>query len=236
MLFKLMCVMEQESTPKTWHEQLKDWYKNSGKFVGQISRETGIPRSTFGDYITGKPKDLSRMPQERINLLYNLTGLDCFKYEEIKIEMPYSSNNLTESPQKTQTTPYKSVDPNKSISDLIKQGKEGIERLVEQTLSNIPGIEKLKSGVLKAQLYNPSAKQRAEAIMELLDILAEEVDYFRTADGTDRDILIKNLQRNPESFGYVTQMLNVIYSGKKIDSWMLMSQPPSKIKKLNKKE
>ena len=71
--------------------------------------------------------------------------------------------------------------------------------------------------------------------MELLDVLGEEVDYFRTASAEEKMVLIERLQSEPESFSYATQMLNVIYSGKKIDSWMLMAQPPSRIKRLTKK-
>jgi len=98
--------------------------------------------------------------------------------------------------------------------------------------SQLSGMQKLEKGLLQAQRYRPSAQQRTDAIMELLDVLSEEVDYFRTASEDEKRVLVKRLQREPESFGYVSQMLNVIYKGQKLDSWMLMAQPPSRLKRL----
>jgi hypothetical protein len=46
---------------------------------------------------------------------------------------------------------------------------------------------------LKAQQYTP--QQRTDAVMELLEILAEEVDYFRTAPLDEKKILADRLQK-----------------------------------------
>jgi hypothetical protein len=202
----------------------------------QIEEQTGIPRSTFGDYVRGRISDLDRIAPGRLKVLYDLTGLDCFKYEVPKIEMlepgrkpEYASRSREKAEE------YVKADA-KELSEIARQGKARIDKVVEKIAEQLRGGQRLGAGLLKYQQYKPSVHQRTEAIMELLDVLGEEVDYFRTAPENEKKVLVDRLQSEPESFGYVTQMLNIIYSGKKIDSWMLMAQPPSKIKKLTKRD
>lgn len=204
-----------------WNQQLSEWFSKSGKTITQINQETGIPKSTLGDYIHGKSKHLDRISPDRLKILHNLTGLTCFEYTSPKIEMS-EPEKLTKGDMG-------------GISEIAKRGKDAIDRIVEKTTSELSGIQKLEEGLLKAQQYEPTTQQRADAIMELLDVLSEEIDYFRTAPEEEVKVLSQRLQEEPESFGYVSQILNILYSGKKLDSWMLLSQPPSKIKKITKK-
>ena len=69
--------MAEES--KTWNQQLSEWYHHSGKTLKQIQDEYGINQDTLGDYVRGKIKNIDRISPERRLILYNLTGLDCFK-------------------------------------------------------------------------------------------------------------------------------------------------------------
>ncbi|MAH03786.1 hypothetical protein CMI39_03305 [Candidatus Pacearchaeota archaeon] len=219
--------MAEDFKDKTWNDQLSRWYddfKKSGKRMKDITK---IPNSTFGDYIHGRSKDIDKISIERRKALYELTKLECFKYEEPKIEM--------NKPKDQSIGKYLSKNNLEGIPDIARQGKKNIDEIINQITSQLKGREKLEAGLLKSQQYKPNVLQRTDAIIELLDVLSEEVDYFRTASDDEKNVLIKRLQKEPESFGYVTQMLNIIYSGKKIDSWMLMIQPPSKIKRLTKK-
>jgi|TARA_B100001971_G_scaffold144685_1_gene133844 hypothetical protein len=232
--------MSKDFETKTWNQQLAEWYKifrNGGKCMNDIKKITNIPRSTFGDYIHGRSKNINNMSQDRRKALYELTKLECFEYEGPKIQMLKPKDKI---PGKYPPIPIKNLEKEQGeygdmkILNIAKQGKKNIDQIVNQITSQLTGREKLETGLLKSQQYKPNAQQRTDAIMELLDVLSEEVDYFRTASDDEKNVLIKKLQKEPESFGYVTQMLNIIYSGKKIDSWMLMAQPPSKIKKIKK--
>ncbi len=217
---------------KTWNQQLEEWHKNSGKSIKEINEKFGIPSSTFRDYICGRIKNLGKIIPARLAILYELTGLECFKYESPKIQI----SQPKETPEKLLSKFSNDTDSRltfeKSISNIEKEGKKEIDKIVEQTTSKLKGMQKLEAGLLKTQRYNPTVYQRADAVMELLDVLSEEIDYFRTAPLKEKEILVKKLQKDPESYGYISQMLNIIYSGKKLDSWMLMAQSPSKIKRL----
>jgi hypothetical protein len=225
---------------KTWNQQFADWRKTSGKSIVQISKETQINDSTIGDYLHGRIKDLSKVSKERVYSLYKATGLECFKCEEYqtpRIPVPGTEQESENYEKRKGGRPKGSKNRPKgtqieNVSDLIRVGKEGIDRIVETIASQLSSYETVNYGLLKAQQYRPSAAQRVNAIMETLDVLAEEVDYFRTAPESEKKLLVEKLQDDPQSFGYATQMLNIIYSGKKVDSWMLMVQPPSKTKRI----
>ena len=167
--------MEEES--KTWNQQLAEWYHNSGKTISQISAEAGITRGTFSNYINSYIRHLSRVSPEKRRILYKLTGLECFKDEYQKIEM--SKPKKYQEPSPIEQSELKIL--TSEVLEHAKKGKESIDSVVEQTTSHLPGREKLELGLLKAQRYAPTAQQRTNAIMELMDILAEEIDYFRTA-------------------------------------------------------
>ncbi len=216
--------MEAEEQ-KTWNEQFAEWCRNSGKNLMQISQEIGIPYNTLFNYKNRDVTNIDKINPERRDILYKATGLECFKYAP-RIEMP--------EPKKYQEPTYigKLRSIGSEILSATRKGRDGIDKVVEEAISQIPGREKLEAGLLKAQRYNPDAKHRVDAIMEIIDILAEEVDYFRTAPNGDKAILVERLKNEPESFGYVSQMLNILYKGEGVDKWMLMAQPPSKIKRI----
>ncbi|VVB77857.1 Uncharacterised protein [uncultured archaeon] len=202
---------------KNWNEELRDWYKKGERSMEQISRETGIPRPTLRDYIAGAITDLDRVSGERRMQLYNLTGLEFFKVEEGYEKKP----NLVPGRKKKRS---KIVIENKNT-----RKKESI--IIQ---NNLTGIQKLEAGLLKCQEYKPSYEKRADAVMELLDVLAEEIDYYRSASSNERSVLVDRLKKDPESFSYVTQILNVIYQGKQMDAWMMMIEAPSKIKRIRR--
>lgn len=225
--------MGETSEGKTWNQELVGWFEKSGKSFKNIKDESGIPRSSFSDYIHSRVTDLGRISSERLGVLYSLTGLECFKYETPRIEVSEPRERVPKEYGGAQEGSSR-VGQGRHIVDMAKQKKGDIERTVDQAASQLTGRERLEAGMLKAQRYSPEVGERADAIMELLDVLGEEIDYFRTAPENEKKVLIERLQEEPESFGYVSQMLNIIYGGKKMDSWMLMVQPPSKIKRLTK--
>lgn len=203
-----------EPESKTWSQQLAEFVSKSGKTASQVAREMGFKDSTFRDYVSGRQSKLESISPERRKILYLKTRLECFKTED-------STSPATQEPNL-----------DSAVSELFKLGRDGVERIVTQLVSQLNTDKTSKLALLKAKLYHPSAEQRTSMIMELLDVLCEEVDYFRTSPAEETKVLVDRLQKEPASFGYVTQMLNVIYGGKAIDSWMRQAQPPSKLKKM----
>lgn len=248
---------QYQTQTKNWNEQLAEWYRSSGMKLSQIKARAGIPDSTLYDLIHGRTRDLKKVSPERRKALYELTGLECFKDEgivqggtagvieigeprkvgEIEIIKDVGKAGAGSTGTETKERAYTARPPvveaeaesRVGVADVVKKGIEGIERIVSEATAGLSGSEKLRAGLLKFQLYRKTAGERADVIMELLNVLSEEVDYFRTASREERRVLVERLKRDPDSFGYVTQMLNVLYKGEKIDSWMLMAQPPSKI-------
>jgi hypothetical protein len=233
--------MAEDSEDMTWNEQLRTWLRDSGKSKAQLHRESGIPSSTLSDYTSGKVVNLEMVSPERRRILYEATKLECFKYQGPRINMPRSGGpkeegHETEVGVREPSGEEYLVIMGKVIADIVRNGREGIDRLVEEASSELTGNQKLNSGILKAQRYDPTLIERTDAIMELFDVLSEEVSYFRTATDKERKVLIDRIQKEPESFGYVQQMFNIFYSGKQIDSWMTMAEPPSKIKKILRRD
>ena len=225
-----------EESRKDWNKQLEEWFTASGKTIPQLSNESGIPRGTLGDYISGRITTLDKISPDRRKTLYELTGLEVFYIKGVQIEFPKTSSEKSQGPTSRRVDDAElSRRVGARLDVYARQAKEGIDALVGEATTNLTGLQKLDAGALKSQRYSPTVKQRTEGVMELLDVLAEEIDYFRTATSEEKKVLVDRLQRDPESFGYISQMLNVIYSGKGLDNWMLLSQPPSKIKRATKK-
>jgi len=211
--------MSEQQSPQ---EQLRQWYHTQGstKERGKVVKAAGIPMATWQDYVSGTI-NLENITADRKRLLYQMTGLECFRQKGQSIETSQATSETSSS--------------NQQLSEVAKYGKQQIDKVVLAATSQLSGIQKLEAGLLQAQQYQPSAQQRTDAIMELLDILASEVDYFRTANDSEKTVLVDTLQQDPQSFGYITQMLNIIYQGKNLDNWMLMAQPPAKIKNIMRK-
>lgn len=216
--------------PETWNQKFTKWVNDSGSSVREIAITTSISRGSIHDYTTGRVTEMDRVSRRNRKILYDLTGIPEFKYDGI--DKPEEEKPIIELKPN-----YERQDNYERLSETIKGLKEGIDRLVAERLECLPGNQRFLEGLLQSQIQKPTVKQRAGAIMEIIDVLAEEVDYFRTASDDERKELVASLKREPESYGYVTQLLNVIYSGKQLDNWMLLAQPPARIKKrLNKDE
>lgn len=228
----------EDSSKKSWNEQLKEWVEGSGKSITQISQNIGIPRSTLGDYMNGKTKEINN--DLRRQQLYNLTNLECFKESytpNISKAQPKSVKILTRPPRRRQ--PQESGLESKThkqdvLSELKQVQSEILDIITDKYAGKATGLQKLKSHLLKAQKYQPTIEQRVEGIMELFDVLAEEVSYFRIADERERQQLVEKLKKEPGSFSYVNQIVNILYHGKSIDDWLLLNEPPHRIKKILK--
>ena len=206
---------------KTWNQQLRDWYVNQGTAYqrsGKI-RDIGIPRKTMNNYINGKTKNLSNISSERKQILYSLTGLEIFNTEKPQSQL--DSEHVFD------------YSENAEFSEAISELQNGLTQLVQSTVEKLglPNNERLRQGLTKSQQYQASAEQRADGVMELLDMVAAEVDYFRTASEDETKILVDKLKADPDSFGYATQMINILYEGKQINNWMLIAQPPTKLRR-----
>ena|SRR3989338_612173 len=212
-----------ESSTKPWNEQLVEWYKSSGKSFSEIKKATGIPKSTLGEYLKGAYKNLSKISPERRSVLYNITGLECLKYEGPLIEIG--------EPKKIEKLPLEVAED----IGKINQAKKDLSTLVKKTGEKLTGMQKLEKGLLKIQQYRPSVQERADAIMQLIEVLSEEADYFRTASYEERKFMSETLKKDSESFIYVSKILNILYSGGAFDTWMQITQPPSKLKNIIKK-
>jgi hypothetical protein len=201
--------MERIMNNKTWNSEFNSWYKGLGspKVRGRIVKEAGLSTENIFRYANGSVQNLDRISEETRIKLYKLSGLEFFKVEGIEVK-EFSSYAVR--------------------TDYNQESDKNTESIDH---SNLTGIQKLEAGLLKFQEYKPSAQKRADAVMELIDVLAEEVDYYRTSNNEERNALVERLKESPESFGYVTQILNILYQGKQLDSWMLMAEAPSKAKR-----
>jgi hypothetical protein len=212
-----------------WNDQLAEWVRASGKSITDLGREFGLPRTTLKNYVGGEVSKLDKVSYENRRKLYEMTKLECFK-----CEAPACSKSGLESATEKYHGSEIGGPSAEEIRKFAQFGKMRIESLVDNLKEALgfDGYTRLKAGILKAQTYSPDARERADAIVELIEVLGNEVDYFRTANQDERQILNKKLRENSDSLGYATQMLNIIYNGKGMDSWMLLSQPPAKVRQI----
>jgi hypothetical protein len=180
--------------------------------------------------VSGEVNKLEKVSYESRRKLYEMTKMECFR-----CEASVSDSAKTYSPPEGFIREESDI-----ISGQLRKVAESYKRAINEVSNDLcqifglEGLLKLKAGLMKTQRYHPDARERSDAIIELIETLGNEVDYFRTAREDERQILNKKLRENSDSLGYATQMLNVIYSGKGIDSWMLMSQPPARVRKMMK--
>jgi len=218
----------QEPQTPNWNAQLKQWCESQGKRLSDIAKEIGMPRQSLHNYAEGVSTEIDRISGERRMQLYAATGIEAFKVEGGYTPKPTLIPGNRKGKKRTQRI----VDTSRAhgrIEDTSRTYEKVDPSVVRDGLT---GIQKLEAGLLQFQQYRPSPEKRAEAVLELIDVLAEEVDYYRSASAEERRVLVERLKQNPESFGYATQILNVLYQGKQIDSWMMMAQPPSKIRRI----
>jgi hypothetical protein len=220
---------------KTWNQQLAEALKKKGLTPSQALKTPELrntfKRSTLDDMIYNRTKNLHLVAPKRILALYKLTNLGIFReaYIQVTKQDPKSAAGFE---LEERTKPLKYGEGLSQLTSEVDEIKKKVDGLVERLTDQLPGQLKLKHGLLKVQRYSPSAEQRADALMEVLDLGAEIVDYFRTASGSERQILVKKLKRNPESYGYLTKMLNVLYKDEGVESWMRTMQPPHRVKKV----
>lgn len=205
--------MAEES--KTWNEQLKEWYQNSGKSQSQIYDEIHIPRGTFSNYISGSIKDLSRVSPERKRLLYQLTGLECFKDEIPTTELIKPSEDVR-----------KSSDDLVSVLLYIDNNLACIKN---ELIQRLPYYE---SSVLLRSKYIPTSQERMQIVETAIDTLVEQMNYYKMAPPKEREELVKYLRDlgEVERWGYVVNLLSGINKpGDMPDTFARVLEAPKKI-------
>ncbi len=235
----------QRQTDKSWNQKLEEWFKSSGLKIADVER-AGLSSGTFYDYRTGRITDLSRVSEGNRRKLYSLTHLDCFKVEgyeggdDLAKEAIDSAvvgaddafvEHITGSKRRT-----RSESGNKSLESSTDNLSSAIHDLRRAARVLEQAVEASGERIVKVRVYEPTSDERADSVMQLIDLLAESIDHYRTATSDERQVLVDKLKADPSSFGYVTQMINAFYKGENIDSWMMMAQPPSKIRRAMKGE
>tara|TARA_Y100000310_G_scaffold311388_1_gene357603 strand:+ start:1087 stop:1716 length:630 start_codon:yes stop_codon:yes gene_type:complete len=201
-----------------WHEELKEYLEGTGKTVSELAKESGIPYSSMTRLYRGSITDIGRVHKKRRRELYDFTGLEVLK------------SYLDDSDVSERST-GKGLDAEQIARD-AREGKEAIDGVVERVTAGLSGGEKLKAGLLRVQRYTPDAKQRARGVAELLDVLAEEVHYYTHATSEERKALMAELKGDAgESYRYAAQLLNIVFDGG-MESWMALTQPPARIRKI----
>ncbi len=247
---------EQDSKQAlSWNEQLKQWYQNSeykGKGMDVLGKACGIARSTLGDYMAGRMTELSRMSPDKRKKLHDLTKLDCFIPESaippINMDEPAARKPYTPKQRESAPSPLEQERTLRALTGesfgealkvltgpLLESQNKGIDGIIESMTKGI-GIgpaDMLDAGMVMAQVYRPTPERRIKAISQLMTLLTEEIDYFRTHE-SEAKVLTEEFKRDSlfgENLRYITQMYNIIAGGKGMDTWMKLAQPPSIIRK-----
>jgi len=219
--------MAESFEEKSWNQRLREWYKQSGMTLAQIQEKTSIPQSTFRDYLKGRTIDLRKVSQERRQALCQLTGYEFFIADETEL----TKYCIVPTDKKNELLKESDSDLTKILVD-IEKNLYGIKLSLAQQLSSPEVLHLIRSQ------YSQNSHERMRTVETAIDILVEQVDYFRTTSQSERVKLVKYLKElgEIERWGYVVNIVDNLTKTDGIpDTFLRSMNPPKKIdNKINK--
>ncbi len=106
---------------------------------------------------------------------------------------------------------------------LFAQARDTLNALSKNIAKSLQWTQAID--VLRQQ-YNPTLEQRISTVKLAIDIINEELDYFREAPQEEREKLGKGI--DTESFGYMINVLGSINKGQNFETFFRTFSPPSR--------
>ena len=177
-------------------------------------KDIKVNKSTLHNFLAGRIK----YPQGKIcGRLYTFTGLECFKTNEVEV-VP------------AEKTPQEQVSgPQGLVSTILN---------IERDLGSIKiALAQQSSSYEAAQLlqkYVPTPQERTQLVEIAIDVLVDQMDYFKTSPQEEREALVRHLRElgEVERWGYVVNLLQGINkAGNTPDTFARMLEVPKKTKR-----
>ena len=193
-----------------WNDLLKAWYEQQpGLSMEKLAREVGIPRTSLGKLIGGRKDNLDELELDRRARIYQRTNLDVFRFDGWESYIGSSPSSTSD-----------------ELSQPKKEGERDLFASLAKVERELRRVQRTLHEGHPAVYKNYNAQQRAEYVGDLLEQLAESLEFFRTGTNDDRKTFLDSLRPYGETYAYVRQMIETIQQGNPSERYMLTIQPP----------
>ncbi len=201
---------EKDSPAVQLMKYIVENYKGS---IDQFARDKGFDRGTIRYFISGEHSKMKPRIQQKV---YEVTRLECFNNSELtKISKP----QIKEETMKEETT--------SDLTERLSRISEGLESLKLEFAQNISKYE--ASQLLRER--EPTLEERMKTVETVIDILVEQINYYKTAPQEERESLVRHLRDLDEidRWGYVVNIMHGLAKpGNTPDTFARSLEPPPK--------
>ncbi len=179
-----------------------------GKNKTELAKKFGVSASILSRYISNErvANESRRKIEEGLRKIYSDGAGANYGMGEVK----------------GKNKPTRSIGKRGYLERKIKDLKKSIEGAVSEISHHINSDDALER---LASKENQTLDDRVKQINTAIDVLAENMDYFREASQKERDALIRNL--DVDSWGYVTNILGKLDRPKGAETVMRLYPRPN---------
>ncbi|MBI2449186.1 hypothetical protein HYV49_02730 [Candidatus Pacearchaeota archaeon] len=208
---------------------IANWRKENKITIAEVAEKMGDQYDSIKDLLRGRKKIFS---EERRIKLYEVTHLPILKESIEPLERTYKKSNeqkvLTTKnlPEVKDVAIYRTLDSIVAILNNIENDFRNIKITLTQQFQN--------NASQFLNNYRPSHKERMQIVETAIDILVEQVDYYKTAPQQERKELVKYLDDlgEVERWGYVVNIIDKIHQpGNTPDTFCRTFNSPKKFNK-----
>jgi len=209
---------------ESWNKQFKAWFDMQTKYLTKsaLARDLGLGKSTVKDYLSGSIQNLDKVSKDAKFKLYQITELDCFKFEGIDAYKPKEELVKEKQPTRKEET------------------YSGIKELLDKmggVSNNLAGIRQDFAKRFPDKVKEYDTAQASERVIEGLEQVAMYLEPFRIGTKEQRDELIKRLkERGSETYAYIDQMIKIFESGRDMEAFIKLAQPPHILRRIRGKK
>lgn len=172
-----------------WVEEFNQWLKSKNETLTEFSRQSKIPKSSLTDYLYGR----SKMPDNRREKFYMLTGLEVFKAQVEPIKRDKEIPEINE--------------------DILSIAIRDLESQVEY----LKQVVKLRDKKPAREERRQNIRDAKKSFYNLIDAL----DYFKHCPDEERQQLTRAI--DGRDVGYLTSFLDAIYKPDVFRTWVNFS-------------
>ena len=217
-------------------EEIRKWRESNNISIADVARKMEAPYEAIKDLLRGRIKYLS---DDRRNKLYEITRLEILNepveplsegYIKLQADKSKTDKELTRSEPSVPLREGKRND----ITRLLKNIEGSLKSLkidLAQKASSYDAADLLKED------YKPTYEERVRVVETAIDLLVEQINYFKSSPQGERENLVRYLRDlgEIERWGYVVNVFGgITKQGNTPDTFARTLDSPQKNKKTGK--
>ena len=201
--------------PRTY---LTFWLRNKGISLSDFSKNCGIAMDTLNKYLDRK----SIRPDAKIRIIKKLKE---YASKETGDIMTGAWGDSIASIVEEAEIPTDESDLIRKFAD-VSSNIEALRNELTKACTNDKGVKLLR------ERYAPSVDVRIKTIDTALQVIGEELDYFRQAPSEERAALVEGT--DPDLFGYIVNVLGGMHQKQSWETVLRLYPPPNRIRSKKK--